>query len=1215
MQKYRFFIFSLFLATSSVAIYAAPPTITVSGDNSTVTYEGGTVNGALVQDGNIKKLVVKGTEVVNGSTSLSKGAVISLGGVNGADRYNNNYGNLEVEVDKNTSITATASSNIVGIYVRTDTADSLAKVTSGATINLTNTSSFPQGVWVENKGGSGELSLTQDSDITVTGNGAIGAGISAKDNALIVNQGNMTLNGDYGVVISATAGTANVTSTGNITTNGLSNVGISVNATGADSVNTPDIQASGKITIGQDTAGAIVNGASGSKGISLTTTNKERGSVIYNDEQNSIRVNAGSNSANITSLSAGIYSANTGGGSNYITAITKSIDMFGDNSAAIIADNKGGTAGNIQVKTVGDVNIKGGNTVAIKANNSNTQGTTVIDYTGNISITGSNATNLSSNIGIDSTTTGAISMVNVRGSINIDSDKAVGVSSVATNTGSSSILFGDVNKAERSSLNIESLGNSDANKLIGLFAQSNGLGNTSLIQVSYADVLKVSGEGETTTISANGAKSSSAMVSVMNANVISATSTKGNATAISAKTINLGDGSASVVVWEVEEVIASATEGKAIAIDVASVNNSGASVSIIDTKLVRANSTDGVAINAVSTVGDNVVSLLGDTTIQGGTGNNGAGINLTSTVGNIAVNNLGATITSDNDLAVITNGDASRNSTDIFNTGKIIGYVTLNGGNVTVNNEQGGLFSLQDFGADGNNKGVSTSTIGTDGKGVFNNRGSVAFGDKNFIGSNINTASHAVIEVGTFNNAGIIDLTTNSLAKTNAAVHSNYIGNTLTINGNYVSDGGQLIVNTLVGKNNSVDGKSDQLIVNGDVSTGTGGATLVTIRPTQDSISALITNPDHGIKIIEVNGISSSDAFMLNSPVLAGRYEYILSQPEDDPTNYNWYLSNKAKAGWSESYNLNPSIGAYLSNQTAATEMFRMSLFDRLVANNGASDDAEQNFLWFRTKMTHDGYRSASNALSNRSRTYMAQMGGDLAVLKLETGYLHLGVMAGYGDHKNTSTSRNTRTKAEGKVKGYNVGGYATYFANRDTQTGLYIDTWTEMSWFRNTVEGKGQLGTHHYNSNVWSNSVEVGYGLSIANNKQYEWLITPQQQFIYNLYDADNQRDKNGLIVTANKASGLVSRTGIRLHGRGVQKSMLEPFLEANWINSTAKNQLKFNGENERDGLPRNRYEAKIGVQGNINNKWSLSGEIGGVWGENKYKSYQTQINVNYHF
>lgn len=312
MQKYSFFISGLFLATSSVAIYAAPPTITVSDDNSTVTYKGGTVNGALVQDGNIKKLVVQGTEVVNGSTSLSKGAVISLGGVNGADRYNNNYGNLEVEVDKNTSITATASSNIVGIYVRTDTADSLAKVTSGATIKLTNTSSFPQGVWVENKGGSGQIDLTQDSDITLTGNGAIGVGISAKDNAKIINQGNVTLNGDYGVVISATAATAYVESSGNITTNGLSNTGISVNATGADGVEAPIIRASGQITIGKDTAGAIVNGASGSKGISLSTTNKNGGTVTYNDQQNSIRINSGSNSAYPTSLSAGIYSINTG---------------------------------------------------------------------------------------------------------------------------------------------------------------------------------------------------------------------------------------------------------------------------------------------------------------------------------------------------------------------------------------------------------------------------------------------------------------------------------------------------------------------------------------------------------------------------------------------------------------------------------------------------------------------------------------------------------------------------------------------------------------------------------------------------------------------------------------------------------------------------------------------------------------------------------------
>lgn len=1217
MQTYRCFIFSLSLVIFPFSVYAASPSITVSDDKSTVTYEGGTINGALVQDGSIKKLVVKGTEVVNGNTALNKGAAISLGGSNGADRYNNNYGNLEIEVDKNTSIKTTASSNIAGIYVRTDTVGSLAKVTSGATMNITTTSSFPEGIRVENKGGSGEVNLTKDSDITVTGNGAIGVGVFTKNDAVIVNQGNVTLNGDYGVTLSATAETANVTSSGKITTSGLSNTGISVNATGADSANTPIITASGSITIGKDTAGAVVNGASGSKGISLTTANKKAGTVIYNDQQNSIRVNAGSNNASTNALSAGIYSTNTGGGSNYVTATMKSIEVIGDNSAGIIAETKGGDSGNIQVKTNGDINITGGNSYAIKTTNSNTKGNIIIDHTGDITLKGSTASGLSSNTGIIASTVASTSMVNVKGNINIYSNNATGVSSSVTDKGAASILFGDVHKVQRSSLNIESLGGSDANKLVGLLAQSNGQSNGSLIQVTTADTLKVSGEGEVTTISANGSNGSSATAFVSKTDTISAISKNSNAVAIDAQALGYGDGVASLVVTNTEEVKASSTTGKATAINVVSADRGGVNVTIIDTKLVKADSEDGVAIRAVSASGDNTVSLFGNTTIQGGRGVNGAGIDLTSTTGKIVLSNYGATIRSDNDLAVITHSDPSRTTTNFMNTGIIEGYVTLKGGNVTVNNGQGGVFALQDFGANGDNKGVSTSTIGTDSTGVFNNWGTIAFGDKNFVGNNINTASHAVINAGTFNNAGIIDLTTHSLAKNNSAVHSNYIGNTLTINGNYVSEGGQLIVNTLIGKGNSVDGKSDQLIVNGNVSTGTGGATLVTVRPTLDSINTLITNPNHGIKIIEVNGTSSRNAFTLNSPVLAGRYEYILSQPEEDPTNYNWYLSNKAKPGsdGGGSYNLNPSVGAYLSNQTAATEMFKMSLFDRLIANEGAADDAEQKLFWFRSKMSHDGYRSANNALTNRSRTYMAQMGGDLAVLKLDSGYLHLGMMAGYGDHKNTSTSRNTRTKAEGTVKGYNVGGYATYFANRDTQTGLYIDTWTEMNWFRNKVEGKGQQGVQRYNSNVWSSSTEVGYGLSFANSKHYEWLITPQQQFIYNLYDADNQRDKNGLIVTANKASGLVSRTGVRLHGRGVEKAMLEPFVEVNWVNSTAKNTLKFNGERERDGLPRNRYEAKVGLQGNINSRWSLSGEVGSVWGENRYKSYQTQLNVNYRF
>ncbi|WP_434778095.1 autotransporter outer membrane beta-barrel domain-containing protein [Neisseria sp. Ec49-e6-T10] len=1229
MFKVKPLVAELILLLSSCSVYAAAPTVTVSDDGTTITYQGGTVNGAIVESGNIKKLVVNGAELNNGNTSLRNPSLISLGGTNGSDTSNRDYGNLEVEVDKDTKITANnGTGGLSGIYVRTDTVGSLSKVTSGATINMTAPTSFVRGILVENSGGNSSLDLTDSSDITINGGGSIGVSVSAKNNAQIVNLGKITLNGDYGMAISAVSAAGQIRSTGTITTTGLSNTGISFNSQGT-SGDTPSIIAGGNITIGQDYGNIITNGASGSRAIVLTAVHQDLSRIVYDDKQSSININAGSTG----SLSAGILHTNNGGGRNVIIANMDSINVKGDNSAAIIAESKGGS-GETDIKVNGNINMLGANTYGMKVSNINTGGAISVGHTGNIDITG---TSNASNIGISAVSATGTSIVSMAGSMNIKSDNAKGIIASATSNGSASIVFTDPNQNIRSSLNIESLGNSTANDLIGLTAQSKGgATNSSQIQVSYVDSLIVTGEGNTTVAFADGTLGTASVVNISDANSIIANSLIGQATAISARSSNQDT---TAILMNSKELKAISENGRAIGVDVSSANNGKVNVLAMNTALIQADSVDGIAIRTVSDYGENNVSIFGDSKVQGGRGINGAGIDITAGTGNVNLTNFGGNITSDNDQAIIIrNSRPVSGVTTVMNTGTVLGYVTLNGNNVTVNNEQGGIFALQNFGPNGQVKDTVHSIIGSDTTGVFNNRGTVKFADKNFTGSYANLNTAAVINVGTFNNSGVIDLSTNGLVRSNAPVHSDYIGNTLTINGNYVSDGGQIIVNTLIGQNNLIDGKSDRLIVNGDVQTGVGGATFVSIRPTTDSINTLISNPDYGIKIIEVNGSSSDDAFTLKDPVYAGKYEYVLTQAANATHDQSWYLSNTALPepepepepepnpeptpnpggnGSEENKYINPSVGAYLANQTAATELFRMSLFNRLTGQSAQEIDATQKHTWFYSKMAYNKYNTVQNALNNRSQSYMFKLGGDLVTHELkESGYVHVGVMAGYGYDQNTSTSKKTGSKVKGHINGYNLGGYLTYFAHSDIQSGLYIDTWTQMSWFKNEVKGRGVFGTNTYDSTLWSNSIEIGYGLPIVQNKSHTWLITPQQQFVYNVYDADSHYDQNGLSVTNHKANGLISRTGLRLHGVShSQSSMIEPFVEVNWVNSSAKYQLSFNGSDEHDGLPENRYEAKLGLQGNLTKQWGVSADVTGTWGANSYKAYQAQFNVHYIF
>ncbi|AWM80350.1 hypothetical protein DKL61_08255 [Gammaproteobacteria bacterium ESL0073] len=634
----------------------------------------------------------------------------------------------------------------------------------------------------------------------------------------------------------------------------------------------------------------------------------------------------------------------------------------------------------------------------------------------------------------------------------------------------------------------------------------------------------------------------------------------------------------------------SATSGGNSTIDVAS-------------KIDASNAT-GTGIYSKTTSGDNNIRLHAGANVIGGSNGNSAGISMQSISGNQKLTlEQGSQLSSLGDLAL--SSENYGGNTEINNSGTIIGYANLTGDNVAFNNQSAGVIDLKDFGQ--GSKGDITYNVGSS-NGTFNNAGLIKFADENFDG----TATNAIFNVATFNNSGIINLTGK-----NPDGKNDLVGDTFTINGNYVSEGGSIYLNTVLddASSNGGQGTSDLVVVNGDVTTGSG-ATNLYITPTASTANLGQLTMGDGIKVVDVQGTSSTDAFKLGRPVVAGAYEYTLGQGQNDE---NWYLSSyyKGNSGGNGIIQYNPAMGAYLANQTAAVQMFQQTLFDRLISSSdGKNNDASKSLFWMRTKMTHGSYDSIHGSLSNRTRSYSLQMGGDLNVWALNNGgYFHLGVMGGYGDFKDTSKSDTTGTKTDGKVKGYSTGIYGTYFANQDTNLGLYVDLWSQMGWYRNEVSGEAQIGTKKYNSTVWSNSVEVGYGLPLAISGEYQWLATPQAQFTYNHYDVDNQHDKNNLYISNNNASGLDTRLGVRFHARGVQKDLIEPFLEVNWLNTTAKNELDFNGKSYKDGFAKDRFEAKVGLQGNINERWSVSAQVGGQWGNNSYNNYQGQLNINYKF
>ncbi|MBN9931413.1 autotransporter outer membrane beta-barrel domain-containing protein, partial [Pantoea agglomerans] len=79
---------------------------------------------------------------------------------------------------------------------------------------------------------------------------------------------------------------------------------------------------------------------------------------------------------------------------------------------------------------------------------------------------------------------------------------------------------------------------------------------------------------------------------------------------------------------------------------------------------------------------------------------------------------------------------------------------------------------------------------------------------------------------------------------------------------------------------------------------------------------------------------------------------------------------------------------------------------------------------------------------------------------------------AGYGNNKSATESQASRYRSRGEIKGYSIGSYATWYANRDAHTGAWLDSWLLYSWFDNEVKGQN-LAAETYKSHGFTASLE----------------------------------------------------------------------------------------------------------------------------------------------
>lgn len=477
-----------------------------------------------------------------------------------------------------------------------------------------------------------------------------------------------------------------------------------------------------------------------------------------------------------------------------------------------------------------------------------------------------------------------------------------------------------------------------------------------------------------------------------------------------------------------------------------------------------------------------------------------------------------------------------------------------------------------------------------------------------------------LLGVRTFTNSGTVDVAGGGTAVGNVLVITGGQTPGADGGGTFVSNGGALKLNTVLNEGGAAS-RSDMLVVDA-TATGPGGPTRIAVNNVGGA--GALTN-GAGIALVELTNkapsASDPNAFALNGRAVAGVYEYRLFRGDQAGANPDvWYLRSERSPEPTPTPQAlyRPEVAAYLANQRLAGQMFVHSLHDRLgepqYVESQGFDRAEDKPRagWLRAVGNWQGSRSKDGVYKTSTDSFLLHGGLELAKWHLgsETDRAHAGLMASYGNARTDADAAGNAFHARGKVEGWSVGAYGTWYQNDENRLGAYVDTWFQYGWFTNRVEGD-LLPSVRYHAQGLALSGEAGYAVPLRDG----WVVEPQAQLIYVDYNEDDVTEPNGTRVNGADSSGVITRLGVRTHrtydradGRKYQ-----PYLTVNWWYSDTDSNIAFNQIPVGTLYPHNRMELKLGLNADLGKGRTAWANVSGSWGQQNYYQYAARVGFKY--
>ncbi len=466
-----------------------------------------------------------------------------------------------------------------------------------------------------------------------------------------------------------------------------------------------------------------------------------------------------------------------------------------------------------------------------------------------------------------------------------------------------------------------------------------------------------------------------------------------------------------------------------------------------------------------------------------------------------------------------------------------------------------------------------------------------------------------------------------------AATDGSFTGTTVTVNGNYSSDGAAITMSTVLAGDSAA---TDKLVVNGN----TSGTTTITFT----NVGGTGAQTVDGIEVVEVNGTSDGVFTKPGSNYLkAGPYVYQLQK-----IGNSWYLTslntgaailpNTNDTSDTPSvipatddvttHNMRPEIASYANNLYAANTLFMMSLYERL-SETMYSDALRGNGrhsgnVWIRTAGGHTRNKMEDGSLTTRGNWGLVQVGGDVVSWPTsDTHRFHLGLMAGYAHDSNKTTSPTAGYWTKGKLSGYSVGLYGTWMNQKPEGTGPYVDTWLLWQRFKNEVSSGDYSDTDTYHSKGFTVSLEGGYTFPLKDWKSSDGTdnavrLQLQGQVIRMGVRDGAWTDAIGSTVQGIGAGNVRTRVGLKLYHQFTndrKDRAWKPFIGLNWYHDTKAFGAKIAGVADHIDGGRNFGEVKLGVEGKVKKNWNVWGFAGYQQGSEGFRNLEALAGLKYLF